>query len=93
MKAIVQRRYGSADVLTLEDVDKPVLDDDRVLVRATVQDTAELHWWLLGFGELVEVRAPAALREKFRERAVAMAALYHQSTTSMATRQRSRRSQ
>lgn len=68
------------------------LDDDRVLVCAAVQDTAELQWWLLGFGELVEVRAPAVLREKFRERAVAMAALYHQSTPSMATRQRSRRS-
>ena len=69
------------------------LDHERVLLRATVQDTAELHWWLLGFGELVEVRAPAGLRETFRERAVAMAALYHQGTPSMATRQRSRRSQ
>jgi predicted DNA-binding transcriptional regulator YafY len=66
------------------------LDDDRALVRATVQDTAELHWWLLGFGELVEVRAPAALREQFRARAAAMAALYHQGTLSMATRQRGR---
>jgi predicted DNA-binding transcriptional regulator YafY len=53
------------------------LGDDRVLVRATVNNTEELRWWLLGFGEFVEVLAPAALREKFRERTVAMAELYH----------------
>jgi predicted DNA-binding transcriptional regulator YafY len=62
-----------------------------VLVRATVQDSAELHWWLLGFGELVEVLAPAALREEFRARAVAMAALYQQRSRSIAPRRRSRR--
>ena len=65
------------------------LDDERVLVRATVENTAELRWWLLGFGELVEVLAPAALREEFRERATAMAALYQQPSRSPATRQRS----
>jgi predicted DNA-binding transcriptional regulator YafY len=52
------------------------LDDERVLVHATVENTAELRWWLLGFGELVEVRAPADLREEFRARAAAMAAVY-----------------
>jgi predicted DNA-binding transcriptional regulator YafY len=67
------------------------LDDERVLLRATVDNTAELRWWLLGFGELVEVRAPADLREEFRTRATAMAALYQQPARSAATRQRSRR--
>jgi predicted DNA-binding transcriptional regulator YafY len=52
------------------------LDDERVLVRATVDNTAELRWWLLGFGDFVEVLAPADLREEFRTRAVAMAARY-----------------
>jgi NADPH:quinone reductase-like Zn-dependent oxidoreductase len=33
MKAIVQTRYGSPDVLQLKDVDEPVLKDDEVLVR------------------------------------------------------------
>ena len=33
MKAIVQRAYGSPDVLKLEEIDKPALDDDGVLVR------------------------------------------------------------
>lgn len=33
MKAIVYHRYGSPDVLELQEVDKPVVTDDRVLVR------------------------------------------------------------
>jgi predicted DNA-binding transcriptional regulator YafY len=67
------------------------LDHERVLVRATVQDTAELRWWLLGFGELVEVLAPADLREEFRARAAVMAAMYRQRPQSIARRQRSPR--
>ena len=44
-------------------------EDGRVLVEATVADTAELRWWLAGFGSLVEVLGPASLREEFREEA------------------------
>ena len=33
MKAIVQDRYGTADVHELRDIDKPVVKDDEVLVR------------------------------------------------------------
>ncbi len=33
MKAIVQDKYGSPDVLQLEDIDKPEIGDDEVLVR------------------------------------------------------------
>jgi NADPH:quinone reductase-like Zn-dependent oxidoreductase len=33
MKAIVRDKYGSPDVLRLEDIDKPVVKDDGVLVR------------------------------------------------------------
>jgi predicted DNA-binding transcriptional regulator YafY len=69
------------------------LDDERVLLRATVENTAELRWWLLGFGELVEVRAPADLREEFRTRAMAMAAIYQQYPSSIEKRPRRRRSQ
>jgi predicted DNA-binding transcriptional regulator YafY len=68
------------------------LDHERVLLGATVENTAELRWWLLGFGELVEVLAPADLRSEFRERAAAMAALYRQRPSSIATRPRARRS-
>ena len=33
MKAIVQKGYGSPDILTLEDIAKPVPRDDEVLIR------------------------------------------------------------
>lgn len=33
MKAIVQDRYGSPEVLELRDIDKPEIGDDDVLVR------------------------------------------------------------
>ena len=39
--------------------------DGWVLVEATVADTAELRWWLLGFGSYVEVVGPRGLREEF----------------------------
>ena len=29
-------------------------------------DTAELHWWLLGFGDGAEVVEPKELRDEFR---------------------------
>jgi predicted DNA-binding transcriptional regulator YafY len=67
------------------------LDDERVLVHATVENTAELRWWLLGFGELVEVLAPSDLREEFRTRAAAMASVYQPRAPSKAPRPRRRR--
>lgn len=33
MKAIVQDKYGSADVLELRDIDEPAIKDDEALVR------------------------------------------------------------
>ena len=33
MKAITQDRYGSSDVLSLEDVETPAFGEDEVLVR------------------------------------------------------------
>ena len=38
------------------------LDPDHVLVTATVRDTEQLRWWLLAFGDLIEVLAPNLLR-------------------------------
>ncbi|MDE0130056.1 MAG: WYL domain-containing protein [Gammaproteobacteria bacterium] len=49
---------------------------DRVLVEASVADTQELRWWLLGFGSAVEVLSPASLREEFAAQARAMQAMY-----------------
>lgn len=40
--------------------------DGRLLVKATVADTAQLRWWLLGFGDKVEVVGPKGLKNEFK---------------------------
>ena len=47
MKAMVYRRYGSPDVLSLQDVDKPVVRDGDVLVRVHAAAVNPLDWHLL----------------------------------------------
>jgi hypothetical protein len=42
MKAIVQDRYGSPDVLVLREIDEPVIGDDEVLVRARAARSSSL---------------------------------------------------
>src|SRR2546427_5147721 len=64
MKAIVQDTYGSADVLQLRDIDKPVAGDDDVLIRVRAAGVDPGVWHLMtgkpylvramGFG----IRAP-----------------------------------
>jgi NADPH:quinone reductase-like Zn-dependent oxidoreductase len=44
MKAIVRDKYGSPDVLELRDIEKPVVDDDRVLVRVRAASVNALDW-------------------------------------------------
>lgn len=46
--------------------------DGRVELRSTVLSTWQLRWWLLGFGENVEVMRPASLRSEFEEHAKAL---------------------
>ena len=41
--------------------------DGKVRMTATVRDTKQLRWWLLGFGAGVEVLKPVALRDAFRD--------------------------
>lgn len=50
--------------------------DGRIQITATVLDTLQLRWWLLGFGEYVEVVAPSALREAFASTAAVLAKRY-----------------
>lgn len=50
--------------------------DGRIPIEATVADTADLRWWLLGFGAAVEVLAPDTLRAEFAVQAHRMGALY-----------------
>ena len=52
------------------------IDARRVHLRATVPDTMQLRWWLLGFGDNVEVISPAALRQEFHATARALAGMY-----------------
>lgn len=51
-------------------------DEDEVMLEATVLDTLQLRWWLLGFGDQVEVVAPKSLRQEFAETARNMAGYY-----------------
>jgi len=47
MKAIVQYEYGSPDVLKLEDVEKPVPQDDEVLVRVRASSVNPADWHIM----------------------------------------------
>lgn len=49
---------------------------DFVTVQATVPDTQQLRWWLLGFGDKVEVLEPATLRREFSAIAATLAQRY-----------------
>ena len=47
MKAIVQDRYGTADVLTLQEVDSPAVRDDEVLIRVRAASVHPDVWHVL----------------------------------------------
>jgi NADPH:quinone reductase-like Zn-dependent oxidoreductase len=47
MKAIVQHKYGSPDVLELRDIDRPAVKDDEVLVRVRAAAVNIGDWHLL----------------------------------------------
>jgi len=62
MKAIVYREYGAPDVLRLEEIEKPVPDDNQLLIKVRAASVNPLDWHymegtpyigrLLGFGLL-----------------------------------------
>lgn len=62
MKAIVQDRYGSPDVLELRDIDKPVVKDNEVLVRIRAAAVNPYDWHFLR-GDPYLVRAMKGLRK------------------------------
>ena len=61
MKAITQDRYGSADVLETQDIDRPEITDDEVLVRV---HAASIHVgdWILMTGSPYVMRFATGLR-------------------------------
>ena len=50
--------------------------DGRSVFTATVRDTGQLRWWLLGFAAQIEIIGPSTLREEFRQKTEAMAKRY-----------------
>jgi len=52
------------------------MPDERERLTATVKDTQELRWWLLGFGDGVEVLEPENLRAEFAAMASGLAMIY-----------------
>jgi len=66
MKAIVRHSYGSPDVLKLEDVDKPTVEDDSVLVRVRAASLNAYDWHIMRGAPLLArmgegLRAPKTL--------------------------------
>ena len=47
MKAVVREKYGSPDVLQLKDIEKPVIDDDSVLVRVRAASINAYDWHMM----------------------------------------------
>lgn len=50
--------------------------DGFVQIETTVANTCQLRWWLLGFGDKVEIIGPTDLRAEFTQTAKAMMNLY-----------------
>ena len=56
---------------------EPADQSDWVRLQATVPDTAQLRWWLLGFGDQVEVLEPSSLRDEFVTMAQSLHGIYY----------------
>jgi NADPH:quinone reductase-like Zn-dependent oxidoreductase len=72
MKAIVYHRYGSPDVLELEEVDKPVAGDEQLLVRVRAASVNPYDWHFMR-GEPYLARIQMGWRPKATHLGVDMA--------------------
>lgn len=70
--------FGQAHVLETRLSDDQQIDyvDDGLIVTATVYETIELKWWLLGLGQRVKILEPAGLRNDIKDTLQAAAKLY-----------------
>ena len=50
--------------------------NNRIRITGTVADTEQLRWWILGFGENVEVLKPKSLRDEFVRRSNLLNEIY-----------------
>jgi len=55
--------------------------DGSLEFHAQVDGLGEISWWILGYGDQVEVLAPAALKKRIRQTAAAMLAKYDRQRT------------
>jgi NADPH:quinone reductase-like Zn-dependent oxidoreductase len=53
MKAIVYQGFGSSDVLRCEEIDKPILGDDEVLIKVRAASVNPLDWKLMKGGPFI----------------------------------------
>lgn len=67
MKAVVYRRYGSPDVLEIEDVEMPDVGDDDVRIRVRAASVNPLDWHFMR-GEPYLMRLAFGLRAPKRQR-------------------------
>ena len=77
---VVRFTLGAAEHLleTRLSLNQQIVPDQAGWVRlqATVPNTAQLRWWLMGFGEGVEVLEPASLRQEFVNMAQSLNGMY-----------------
>jgi predicted DNA-binding transcriptional regulator YafY len=66
LKAIFKKQAAKHLVETPLTSDQQLSDFDaeRILVTATVQDNEQLFWWLLSFGDQIEVLEPLSIRAR-----------------------------
>jgi len=81
LEAIFQPGYGDHLYETPLSKDQVLaeLPDSRLRVIATVSDTPQLQWWLMGFGGGAEVVSPKSLRAAMVEMASELADVYRPS--------------
>lgn len=73
MKAIAQEGSGTADVLHLREVEKPVITDDQVLVRVRAASVNALDWHTVHGGRLVRMIGVLLRQKQFPIRGVDVA--------------------
>jgi len=67
VKAMTQDRYGSADVLALDEIDKPTVGEDEVLIRVRAAGVGPDVWHLItGRPYLVRLMGVGVRRPKAR---------------------------
>jgi NADPH:quinone reductase-like Zn-dependent oxidoreductase len=74
MKAIVQDKYGSADVLELQDVDNPAVKDDDVLLRVHAAGAHIGDWHIMtGLPYMIRIMGYGLRGPKARVRGIDVA--------------------